>query len=143
MSNRLDGLGCWVKEEDLVVVLSVVAPDNQVSATNNGQNSLHWHSRSDDEGSTKIDLVWDIEASSLSVFGLVDIVNGPFLTELVCELSNSNVLSLRVLASSDLDDSAILNILEVVLRELELLEPSSVGVPELQVSCLTRILDIK
>jgi len=60
LSNRLDSLGTWIKEEDLVVVLSVVSLDNQVS-TSNSQYSLHWESRSDDEGSSKVDLVWNIE----------------------------------------------------------------------------------
>jgi hypothetical protein len=110
LSNRFDSLSSWVKEEDLVVVLSVVSLDHQVSSSNS-QNSLHWESRSDDESSSEMDLVWNIESSSLSVFSLVNIVDVPLLAQLVCELSDSNILALTVLPVENLDDSAILDIL--------------------------------
>jgi hypothetical protein len=72
-------------------------------------------------------LVWNVKSSGLSVFSLVNIVNLPFLTELVCELSDSNVLAFTILLVEDLNDFTVLNIFEVVLRVLESLEPSSIG----------------
>jgi len=74
-----------------------------------------------------MDLVWSVESCGLSVLSLVDIVNCPFLAQLICELTDTNILAFFVLVVDDLNDSAITNILEVVLGELELLEPTSIG----------------
>jgi hypothetical protein len=90
-----------------------------------------------------VDLVRYVQTRSFSVFSFVNVVNLPFLTQLISELGNSYVLTLTVLLVDDFNDSAIFNILEVVLRELESLEPTSIGGPELQVVCVSRVLDIK
>jgi len=104
---------------------------------------LHWQSRSDDESSSKVDLVWGVESSSLFVFSFINIFNLPFLTELIDQFADSYVLALSILLVGDLDDSAIFFILEVVLRVLEFLEPSSISGPDLQVSSVTRVLDVE
>lgn len=89
-----------------------------------------------------MDLVWHIKTCSLSVLGLVNVVNLPFLAELISQLSNTYVLAFTILLVQDLNHSVVFHIFEVVLRELELLEPSSVRVPDLQVICVTCALDV-
>jgi hypothetical protein len=90
-----------------------------------------------------MNLVRHIETSCLSVLSLVNVVDGPFLTKLVGKLANTNILTFRILVVHNLDDSAILDILQVVLRVLEFLEPSSVGRPDLQVSSASGVLDVQ
>jgi len=80
-----------------------------------------------------MDLVWSIKPSLLVVFGNVNIGDCPFLAELVSELGNSDALTFTILTVEDLDDSVVFDILQVVLGVFELLEPLSIGGPELQV----------
>lgn len=127
LADRLDCLGGWVKEEDLVVVGSIVGLDYQVSSSSDGQNPLHWHSRSNDESSTKVNLVRCVEACTFLVFSSVNVGDRPLLTELVSELTNTNVLALGILTIDDFNDSVVLDVLEVVLGEFKLLEPVTIG----------------
>jgi hypothetical protein len=135
LSDWFDGLCLWVKEPDLIVISSIVGFGDDVSLTNNSENSLHRHSWSDDESSSKMDLVWSIESSSLLIFGLVNICDGPFLAELIGDLCNLNVGTFVVLATSDLDNSWwIFDDLQVALRKLELLVPNILTLLKCQVA---------
>jgi hypothetical protein len=84
-----------------------------------------------------MNLVRNVKSRGLSVFSLINIINLPFLTELVCELRDSDVLTFTILLVNDLNDLAILNIFEVVLRVLEFLEPCSISFEDLQVVCVS------
>jgi len=90
-----------------------------------------------------MDLIWSVKSSHLAVLSSVNIGDCPFLTELVSELGNSDVLSFSILTVEDLNDSVVFGVLQIVLGVLELLEPSSIGGPELQVVGVATVLDVE
>jgi hypothetical protein len=78
-----------------------------------------------------MNLIWNIESSGLSVLSLINIINGPLLAQLLLELAYSNILAFTIFVVDDFNHSTISCIGEVVLFVLELLEPSSIGTPNL------------
>ena len=46
----------------MILIGSVMSLDNNVSVVDNGENSLHWQSGSDDECSSEMDIVWSVYA---------------------------------------------------------------------------------
>jgi len=77
-----------------------------------------------------MNLIWCVETSGLGVFSFVDVGDGPFLAELISELTDSNIGTFFIFTVDDLNDSAgILSVLEVILRIFELLEPFAIGSP--------------
>lgn len=117
----------------MVLVGSVVLLDDNVSVTNDCENSLHWKSRSDDESSSEMDVVWLVDACCLLIFSMVNIDKSPFLLDGVALARDTNTSAFSVLSSGNLENSVVLNVDEVVLLPLEVLEPISIGLPDLHV----------
>lgn len=98
MSDTLDGFGLWIKEPDLSLLSSVHGFDHKVSSTDYFDNSLHWHSRSDIEWSSKVKSEWLVEAGSLVSFSFVAVSNRPFLIDFERFLRYSNGCTFRIIA---------------------------------------------
>jgi hypothetical protein len=74
-----------------------------------------------------MDLEGSVEACSLSVLRLINVVNLPFLTQLVCQSVDRNESTFLISVVGDLKYFTVLDVPEVVLGVLELLVPLSVG----------------
>jgi len=74
---------------------------------------------------------------------MVNIDKSPFLLDGVCLLADGDSTTLNISTLEHFKDSAVLNVDEVVLFILELLEPASIGVPELNVIASSSVGDVK
>jgi hypothetical protein len=117
--------------------------DDNVPASDHCEDSLHWQSGSDDECSSEMDLIRSVKTSSLGVLGIVNVLDSPFLTDREGLLGDNHILTFDILSILHSKDSAILNIDEVALVPSELLEPLSVGLPDLHVVGFTCSSDVE
>jgi hypothetical protein len=127
----------------LVHVGSVVGSNDKVSSSNDCDDSLHWKSGSDDKVSSEVNLVWIVETCCLGILSLINILDGPFLPDLVVFSLDDNMLTFLIITTLDGKDSVVLHIDEVVLCVVELLPPLTVCVPDLHVSSLSTSIDVK
>lgn len=96
MFDRLDGLCLRIKEEDLSLSGSVESLHHEVSASDDFDDSLHWHSRLDVEWSSEMDAKWFVETFLLGFLGIFDIDYGPFLSDRVFFLVHNYLLALDI-----------------------------------------------
>lgn len=81
-----------------------------------------------------MNLVWSVETCGLLIFVSVNILESPLLSDVICDLGDNNILAFYVFTTLHFKNSIILDVLEIMVDPLELLEPVSVGFPELHVT---------
>ena len=117
--------------------------DDEVSTTDNFNNSAHPHLRDDIEWS--IDVEAEVGVHSLDLISClgVKIDNSPSLVKTVVSLPYNNLLTFFIFALPDIKNLLVLNIDQVLASVSEQLEPSGVGVPHLHVVGSSSTPDIK
>jgi hypothetical protein len=129
-----DSLGLLI-ESPLSMLGMIWSPSSEINpvVSVHCDDSLHWHSRSDVEWSVNVETEFFVESFSFNSISFVKIDDSPFLVSLAIVSVNSNSLSFNILGSFHFKYSVILHVDELIFLELENLEPSGVGAPDLHI----------
>jgi len=101
------------------------SPSSQVDpmVSVHGDDSLHWHSRSDIEWSVDVEAEFSILSLGIKLFGFINIYNLPSLVSSVMALVSNNWLSFSIFTSRDIKNLLVLDVDKLVASILEDLPP--------------------
>jgi len=107
-----------------------------------GNNSLHWHSRSDVEWSIDMEAEFVVESLSLKLFSILSVDNLPSLVLSVMALPDDNWLGFSIFTSFNIKDLIVLDIDKLFTSVLEDLPPLRVGSLNLHLLATSIALDV-